>query len=141
MALREEHPSRCAAPPQQTAGKPAFLFSCPCPGLSLPGPGSPSWPRLRRCSMTIQQQQLAVPSSAADALSMLDDALGYLARADPRSLTLAEQATALRGLQRAEARQTAALTGLLSAFVQGGGLEADGHCSMRGWLIVAIHVG
>jgi Domain of unknown function (DUF222) len=85
--------------------------------------------------MTIQQQQLAVPSSAADALSMLDDALGYLARADPRSLTLAEQATALRGLQRAEARQTAALTGLLSAFVQGGGLEADGHCSMRGWLI------
>ncbi|HUZ24263.1 MAG TPA: DUF222 domain-containing protein [Streptosporangiaceae bacterium] len=80
-------------------------------------------------------QQPATPSSAAEALGMLDGALGYLASADAGSLTLAEQAATLHGLERAEARHTAALTRALSAFVSGGGLEADGHCSARSWLM------
>jgi hypothetical protein len=85
--------------------------------------------------MCVPGQPPAAPSSAAEALAWLDSALGFLAQSDAHSLTLAEHAAVLRGLERAEARQTAARARVLSAFVSGGGLELDGHGSARAWLM------
>jgi hypothetical protein len=74
------------------------------------------------------------PASVGDALGMLDRALGYLAGADAASLPSAVQAEALRALERAEARHTAARARVLGAFAGQGGFEGDGHCSARAWL-------
>jgi hypothetical protein len=65
--------------------------------------------------MCVPGQPPAAPSSAAEALAWLDSALGVLAQA--------------------ESRQTAARARVLSAFVNGGGLELDGHGSARAWLM------
>ncbi|MGN6172009.1 MAG: hypothetical protein ACTHPS_03500 [Streptosporangiaceae bacterium] len=51
------------------------------------------------------------PATVADALAMLDRALAALAGADAGSLPTAVQAQALRALERAEARHTAARPG------------------------------
>ena len=74
------------------------------------------------------------PVSVADALGMLDRALGYLAGVDAGSLPTAVQAEALRGLERAESRHTAARARILGAFAVQGGHEDDGHRSARSWL-------
>ena len=65
---------------------------------------------------------------------MLDRALDYLNTADIASLSVDTQAAALKSLERAEAKHTAARTALLSAFSASGGPEADGHGAVRIWL-------
>ncbi|HEV3068013.1 MAG TPA: DUF222 domain-containing protein, partial [Streptosporangiaceae bacterium] len=74
------------------------------------------------------------PSGVAEALSMLDRALACLATADAASLPVAVQAEALRALERAEARHTAARSRVLAAFAGQGGCEDDGHGTARSWL-------
>jgi Domain of unknown function (DUF222) len=74
------------------------------------------------------------PANVADALAMLDRALAALAAADARSLPTAVQAQALRALERAEARHTAARAQILAAFSAQDGYEDDGHGSARVWL-------
>jgi hypothetical protein len=74
------------------------------------------------------------PASAAEALTMLDHALDYLTSADAASLPSAVQAQALRALERAEAKHTAARARVLAAFAGQGGFEDDGHGTARMWL-------
>jgi hypothetical protein len=74
------------------------------------------------------------PANVADALAMLDRALAALAAADAGSLRTAVQAQALRALERAEARHTAARAQILAAFSAQDGYEDDGHGSARVWL-------
>jgi hypothetical protein len=74
------------------------------------------------------------PATVADALAMLDRALAALARADAGSLPTAVQAQALRALERAEARHTAARARILAAFTAQDGYECDGQGSARTWL-------
>jgi hypothetical protein len=74
------------------------------------------------------------PASVADALGMLDRALGYLAAADAAVLPTSVQADALLALAKAEARHTAARARVLAAFTAQGGYEDDGHGSARTWL-------
>lgn len=74
------------------------------------------------------------PASVDDALAMLDRALAMLTAADAALLTAAVQARALRALERAEARHTAARARMLAAFSAQGGYEDDGHGSARVWL-------
>jgi hypothetical protein len=74
------------------------------------------------------------PSGVAEALGMLDRSLAYLGTADVASLPAVAQAEALRALERAEARHTAARARVLTAFAGQGGFEDDGHGSARTWL-------
>src|SRR5579863_5193346 len=74
------------------------------------------------------------PGSVGDALGMLDRSLAYLTATDVGSLPAAVQAEALRALERAEARHTAARSRVLGAFAGQGGFEDDGHGSARAWL-------
>jgi hypothetical protein len=68
------------------------------------------------------------------ALAMLDRALDALNATDMGSLPAAVQAAALRGLERAEAKHTAARTGVLAAFTAQSGCTDDGQGSARLWL-------
>src|SRR5215467_6192476 len=74
------------------------------------------------------------PASVTQALTMLDRALDHLNAADAASLTSGVQAQALRALERAEAKHTAARARMLAAFAAQGGYEDDGHGSARAWL-------
>jgi len=74
------------------------------------------------------------PADVADALVMLDNALAALTAADAGSLPVMVQAQALRALERAEARHTAARAQILAAFSAQNGYEDDGHGSARVWL-------
>ena len=74
------------------------------------------------------------PADVPGALVMLDSALQALAAADAGSLPTAVQAQALRALERAEARHTAARARILAAFTAQDGYEDDGHGSARTWL-------
>jgi len=74
------------------------------------------------------------PANVADALAMLDRALAALNAADAASLPTAVQAQALRALERAEARHTAARARFLAAFTAQDGYEDDGQGSARTWL-------
>ncbi|HVB43461.1 MAG TPA: DUF222 domain-containing protein [Streptosporangiaceae bacterium] len=74
------------------------------------------------------------PASTGEALATLDRTLAYLAGVDAASLTSAEQAECLRGLERAESLRTAAQASVLTAFDAHGGFEADGQGSARSWL-------
>ena len=74
------------------------------------------------------------PANVAEALSMLDRALGALTNADAGSLPTPVQAQALRALERAEARHTAARAQFLAAFTAQDGYEDDGQGSARMWL-------
>jgi len=76
----------------------------------------------------------AVPACAADAVAMAQAALGWLAAADAASLTSAEQADCLRGLERAVSMHTAARASVLRAFAAQAGYEDDGQGSARTWL-------
>jgi hypothetical protein len=84
--------------------------------------------------MCLPGQPPAPPRSAADAVAMARAALGWLAAADPTTLTSSEQAECLRGLERAAAVQTAARSKVLSAFCSGRGYEDDGQYSAKSWL-------
>jgi hypothetical protein len=74
------------------------------------------------------------PASVEDALAMLDRALAMLTAADAALLPADVQARALRALERAEARHTAARARMLAAFSAQDGYEDDGHGSARVWL-------
>src|SRR5215471_13667198 len=74
------------------------------------------------------------PANVGDALAMLDRALGVLAAADAAALPTAVQAQALRALERAEARHTAARARFLTAFTSQDGYEDDGQGSAGMWL-------
>jgi hypothetical protein len=74
------------------------------------------------------------PANVAEALSMLDRALGALATADAGALPTPVQACALRALERAEARHTAVRARFLAAFTARDGHEGDGQGSARTWL-------
>ncbi len=74
------------------------------------------------------------PASVTEALAMLDRALGALATADVGSLPTPVLAQALRALERAEARHTAARAQILAAFTAQDGYEDDGQGSARVWL-------
>jgi hypothetical protein len=68
----------------------------------------------------------AVPANAADALAMVGAGLGWLAGADAVSLTCAEQAECLRGLEQAVSMRLAARASVLRAFAAQAGYEEDG---------------
>jgi Domain of unknown function (DUF222) len=74
------------------------------------------------------------PANVAEALAMLDRALGALTNADAGSLPTPVQAQALRALERAEAKHTAARAQFLAAFTAQDGYEDDGQGSARTWL-------
>jgi len=74
------------------------------------------------------------PGSVAGALAMLDRALDRLNAADVASLPSAVQAEALRALERAEAKHTAARARVLAGFAGQGGFADDGHGTTRSWL-------
>lgn len=72
--------------------------------------------------------------SAAQALGMLDRALDALNAADVAALPAAAQAQALRDLERAEAKHTAARARVLAAFAGQAAYADDGQGSVRTWL-------
>src|SRR5215813_1502702 len=74
------------------------------------------------------------PSTVAEALVMLDRALDHLNAADAASLPSAVQAEALRALERAEAKHTAARARVLAAFAGQSAYEDDGQGSAGAWL-------
>ena len=74
------------------------------------------------------------PPDVPGALVMLDRALQALATADAALLPTSVQAQALRALEVAEARHTAARAQILAAFTAQDGCEDDGHGSARVWL-------
>jgi Domain of unknown function (DUF222) len=65
---------------------------------------------------------------------MAQAGLGWLAAADAGSLTGAEQADCLRGLEQAASMHTLARAQVLAAFHSQSGYEDDGHCSAKTWL-------
>ena len=74
------------------------------------------------------------PSSVSEALRMLDRSLDYLNAADAASLPSAVQAEALRALERADAKRTAAQARVLAAFAGQAVYQADGQGSAGAWL-------
>ena len=74
------------------------------------------------------------PASVNHALGMLHCALDHLNAADVASLPSSVQAEALRALEGAAAKHTAARARMLGAFAAQGGFEDDGHGSARTWL-------
>jgi Domain of unknown function (DUF222) len=74
------------------------------------------------------------PVSIGAALVTLDQALDALNVADVASAPAAMQAQALRALERAEAKHTAARARILAAFTAQDGYEGDGQGSARTWL-------
>jgi hypothetical protein len=75
------------------------------------------------------------PASVAEALEMLQAAMGYLAAADATAMAAEEQARCLRVMERVNSVGTAARTSVLSAFASGQGYSADADYSPRAWLI------
>jgi uncharacterized protein DUF222 len=74
------------------------------------------------------------PVSVSQALAMLHRALDQLNAADVASLPSSVQAAALRALEGADAKHTAARSRVLGAFAAQGGYEDDGHGTARTWL-------
>src|SRR5215472_10485462 len=74
------------------------------------------------------------PSTVAEALVMLDRALDHLNAADAASLPSSVQAEALRALERAGAKHTAARARVLAAFAGQAAYEDDGQGSAGTWL-------
>ena len=74
------------------------------------------------------------PVGVAGALAMLDRALQALTAADAASLPAVVQADALRALEQAEARHTAARAQILAAFTAQDRYGDDGQGSARTWL-------
>ena len=75
------------------------------------------------------------PASAAQALGMLQSAMGYLAAADATAMAAETQAHCLRVLEQVSSIGTAARTSILAAFTSGQGYSADADYSPRAWLI------
>src|SRR5215831_17693393 len=90
----------------------------------------PGGPRQEVISVCDPQQ----PVSVTAALVTLERALDALNAADVASVPAAVQAQALRALERAEAKHTAARARFLAAFAAQDGYEDDGQGSARMWL-------
>jgi hypothetical protein len=84
--------------------------------------------------MCIAGQPPASPATAAQAVAMAQAGLSWLATTDATTLTIAEQAECLRGLEKARSTHTAAHAKTLRAFSTSGGPEADGQPTARTWL-------
>ena len=80
------------------------------------------------------------PASAAQALGMLQSAMGYLAAADATAMAAETQAQCLRVLEQVSSVGTAARTSILAAFTSGQGYSADADYSPRAWLIHKTHI-
>jgi Domain of unknown function (DUF222) len=80
------------------------------------------------------------PASAAEALGMLESAVGYLADADWVQAPAGAAAECLRGLERADAVRTAARARMLAAFDTKDGHVADGQRTTRAWLVHCLRV-
>ena len=79
-------------------------------------------------------------TSAAEALGMLQSAMGYLAATDATAMAAETQAQCLRVLEQVNSVGTAARTSILAAFTSGQGYAADADYSPRAWLIHKTHV-
>ena len=75
------------------------------------------------------------PASAAEALGMLESAMGYLSGADATAMAAESQAQCLMALERVTSMGTAARASILAAFTSGQGYAADADYSPRAWLI------
>ena len=75
------------------------------------------------------------PASTAQALGMLESAMGYLSAADATAMAAQTQAQCLQALERVTAIGTAARASVLAAFTSGQGYSADADYSPRAWLI------
>jgi hypothetical protein len=75
------------------------------------------------------------PTSASEAMDMVQAGLSYLAAAAAASLTAGAQAECLRGPERPDAISTAARASFLSVFTVGKGYTADADYSARAWLM------
>jgi hypothetical protein len=107
------------------------------PPAAPPGPALKPQPDLRhaREEVTARVSTAPVPASAAEALALLEAAMGYLAAADPTTMAAETQAQALKGLERLDAVETAARATILGAFNAGKSYRAEGDYSPRSWLI------
>jgi Domain of unknown function (DUF222) len=81
-----------------------------------------------------------VPATAAEALGMVESALGFLAAQDPAVLPAQAAADQLRILERHDAIQAAVRARLLQAFDAQDGHLADGQRTIRAWLIHSTRV-
>ena len=84
--------------------------------------------------MCLAGQAPTAPTTAAQAVAMVQAGLGWLASTDAASLPAAVQADTLRGLERATSMHTVAQSRVLSAFCAQDGYQDDGHGSPRTWL-------
>src|ERR1700720_2465371 len=81
-----------------------------------------------------------VPPTGAEALAMLESALGFLAAEDPAGMPAEAVADRLRVLERADAVGAAVRGGLLHAFDAQDGYLADGQRNTRSWLVHSLRV-
>jgi Domain of unknown function (DUF222) len=81
-----------------------------------------------------------VPASGAEALGMLESAVGFLADADWAQVPAGAVAECLRGLEEADAVQAAARAQMLRAFDAKDGHLADGQRTTRTWLVHCLRV-
>ena len=79
-------------------------------------------------------QPPAMPATVGEALAVLEGALDYLNRTNAASLPAAGQASALKALERAESKHTAARAAILAAFTAQATFQDDGQHSARAWL-------
>jgi hypothetical protein len=92
-------------------------------------------PRAFSQEVTTAMKTVTPPSSAAEALEMLQSAMGYLAAADPTEMPAEVQARCLIVLERVDAIEIAARASILAAFTAAQGYAGDGQHSTRSWLI------
>ena len=81
-----------------------------------------------------------VPANAAEALGMLETAVGFLADMDAPGMSAEAMAECLRGMERADAVQAAARGRLLAAFDTKDGSVGDGQRTTRAWLVHTTRV-
>ena len=79
-----------------------------------------------------------VPATGAEALAMLESALGFLAAEDATGISTEAVADRLRVLERADAVGAAVRGGLLRAFDAQDGPVGDGQRTIRSWLAQEI---
>jgi hypothetical protein len=78
---------------------------------------------------------MAAPASAAEAMEMVLDGLGYMATMDPAAMAAEAQARCLQALEQGDSISTAARARILAAFTAGHGYSADADYSPTSWLI------
>ena len=78
---------------------------------------------------------MAAPASAAEAVDMVLDGLGYLAAMDPAALAAEAQARCLQALEQGDAISTAARARILAVFAAGQNYSDDADYSPTSWLI------